>query len=217
MDSFAKLSPLQADLLRAFFDREQRFVLTGGAALAGFHLGHRTSMDLDLFARPPTDLETAQRALEAAAIACGAQIKALTSFPHFHRLQARRGDEMIIVDLVIDETPQVDTCKAQVGSIRIDSLREIAANKICTLIGRSEIRDLVDLQAILGAGLTLESALADASLKDSSVNPATLAWILDELRIHEDAPVPGPSSAAELDAFRQQLVGRLRRLALPKT
>jgi hypothetical protein len=43
------LDRFQQEILEAFFDREQRFFLTGGAALAGFHLGHRTTRDLDLF------------------------------------------------------------------------------------------------------------------------------------------------------------------------
>ena len=37
------------DFLTAFFQREHRFFLTGGAALVGFHLGHRETYDLDLF------------------------------------------------------------------------------------------------------------------------------------------------------------------------
>jgi hypothetical protein len=45
----SKLSPLQLAVIRAFFEREHDFFLTGGAALAGFHLGHRTTGDLDLF------------------------------------------------------------------------------------------------------------------------------------------------------------------------
>jgi hypothetical protein len=51
MASFApsKLTSLQRDVLDAFFQRERGFFLTGGAALAGFHLGHRTTDDLDLF------------------------------------------------------------------------------------------------------------------------------------------------------------------------
>ena len=41
MASFApsKLTALQRDVLEAFFQRERGFFLTGGAALAGFHLG----------------------------------------------------------------------------------------------------------------------------------------------------------------------------------
>ncbi len=43
------LSALQQDVPAAFFSREHRFFLTGGAALAGFYLGHRETHDLDLF------------------------------------------------------------------------------------------------------------------------------------------------------------------------
>ena len=37
----SRLTRLQADVLASFFEREQRFYLTGGGALAGYHLGHR--------------------------------------------------------------------------------------------------------------------------------------------------------------------------------
>jgi hypothetical protein len=43
------LTALQAEVLGEFFRREQGFFLTGGAALAGFHLCHRETHDLDLF------------------------------------------------------------------------------------------------------------------------------------------------------------------------
>src|SRR3954469_945439 len=45
MDSSApsKLTAFQREVLDAFFQRERGFFLTGGAALAGFHLGHRTT------------------------------------------------------------------------------------------------------------------------------------------------------------------------------
>lgn len=45
----SKLTALRREILDAFFQRERGFFLTGGAALAGFHLGHRTTDDLDLF------------------------------------------------------------------------------------------------------------------------------------------------------------------------
>lgn len=62
MDSLVPgLSRLQRDLLREFFARSRGFALTGGGALVGFHLGHRTSQDLDLFTRPPADLIEARR------------------------------------------------------------------------------------------------------------------------------------------------------------
>jgi predicted nucleotidyltransferase component of viral defense system len=213
--SASRLSRLQSDILLAFFAREQGFVLTGGGALAGFHLGHRESKDLDLFARPPADLDLAERALDDAARACGAVSKAEVRYAEFRRFLVKRGEESTLVDLVIDRAPEVDPVKATFGSVRVDSLREIAANKICTLLSRSEIRDLVDLYMLIESGIDLERALQDAERKDAGVNPATLAWLLGELRIAPDAPLPGGLDTAAVRRFQEDLIRRLRALALP--
>jgi predicted nucleotidyltransferase component of viral defense system len=101
------LTPLQRDLLAGFFSRERRLVLTGGAALAGFYLGHRTTEDLDLFSPPGLDLDEAERAVVAAALERGATIERLRTYPDFHRRIARRGVEQCIIDLVIDRAPRV--------------------------------------------------------------------------------------------------------------
>jgi hypothetical protein len=214
MGSSPGLSPLQAELLAAFFAREQRFVLTGGGALVGFHLHHRTSDDLDLFAKPPVELEDGKRALLAAANAIGATTESLRTFPEFQRSLVRRGTDAVIVDLVIDRAPDVDAPITVGGGIRIHSMREIAANKVCALLGRGEIRDLIDLRALLARGADLPVALADAAHKDGGVSAPTLAWIVDGIRIGADAPLAGVT-AEELDAFRRELVQRLRAIALP--
>jgi hypothetical protein len=137
------------------------------------------------------------------------------SFPEFRRFLVERSGENTLVDLVIDRTPDVDPDKAVFGSVRVDSLREIAANKICALVGRSEIRDLIDLRAMLLAGIDLRRALDDAMRKDGGVNPAILAWLLDELVIGRDAVLPGGVDPQALDRFRHDLAGTLRRFAYP--
>lgn len=214
MDSSRGLSPLQADLLREFFARERRFVLTGGGALVGYHLQHRTSDDIDLFTKPPVTLEDGRLALDAAAAALGATSQSLRSSPEFQRTLVQRGEESAVVDLVVDRAPDVDAAVDGPGGIRMHSLREIAANKVCALIGRGEIRDFVDLRMILLHGLELADVLADAERKDGGVAAATLAWILDGLRIGSEAEVPGVT-AAELETFRRELVVKLRALAKP--
>jgi len=135
------------------------------------------------------------------------------SFPS--RLGSLQRDLLDAVDLVIDRAPAVDAPVA-VGRIVIDSMREIAANKLCALLGRGEIRDLVDLKCLLDRGITLESALGDAARKDAGADAATLAWLLDQLSIARDARVPGGVDAAELERFRVDLVRRLRRIAFPR-
>ncbi|HEX5052674.1 MAG TPA: nucleotidyl transferase AbiEii/AbiGii toxin family protein [Planctomycetota bacterium] len=98
--------------------------------------------------------------------------------------------------------------------MRLHSLREIAANKVCALPGRGEIRDLIDLRAILRRGLDLRAVLTDAERKDGGVSAATLAWLIDAIKIGIDARLPGVS-AQELDAFRRDLVRQLRAIDIP--
>lgn len=206
----SRLTSLQRDLLLAFFKGEQRFFLTGGAALAGFYFGHRDTEDLDLFTVPGTDLTEAAQRFTAAAAEAGVEVVRTRSHPDFCRLTARRGAEATIVDLVVDRAPMVDPEKATFGSVRVDTLREIAANKICTLISRSEIKDLTDLKQLVEAGVDLHQAFEDASRKEGSADPATLAWILDELVIGPTARLPGGIDPRSLDEFRRKLVVRLR-------
>lgn len=209
----SRLTALQRDLLAAFFERETRLYLTGGGALAGFYLGHRDTEDLDLFGVPGVDLQDAARALDAAAVACGASLKPMQAYPDFRRFLAVRGEEQCIVDLVIDRAPTVDPAKAAFGAIRVDTLREIAANKICTVLSRSEIKDLVDLEALINAGIDLDQAFVDAQKKDGSADPATLAWVLDQISIGPKAALPGGVDPVQLLAFRDALTAKLRAMA----
>lgn len=213
----SRLTRLQQDLLAAFFAREKRFFLTGGGALAGYYFGHRDTEDIDLFSAPGPDLAEVAQALVEAADACGASIEAQRTYRDFRRFVVRRGAEECIVDLVIDRAPMLVADKPSFGDIRVDALREIAANKICTLLSRSEIKDLVDLRALIDAGVDLEQAFADAQQKDAGAEMATLAWILDELRIGPDARLPGGTDPVALDEFRRRLVERLGKLSFDRT
>jgi len=213
--SSSGLTALQKEVLAGFMASIPGFVLTGGAALVGYHLGHRQTKDLDLFSSEEgVDLDLAGLALEKTAEDLGAELTLLQSYPRFRRYEVRRGAETHLVDLVLDLTPRV-TAPEIIGGVHVESMAEIAANKLCTLVGRAEIRDLVDLMAMLDVGISLEEALDTAQIKEGGVDAATLAWILDEIHIGEDAVVPGALGAKELDDRRQELVRRLRRLAFP--
>ena len=141
----------------------------------------------------------------------------MQTFPDFRRYLARRVQETCIVDLVIDRVPMLDSEKRMVGQLRIDTAREIAANKICTVLGSAQIKDLVDLKFLLASGIDLSSALADAARKDAGVDPATLAWVLDQITISPEARLPGDTDTVALDEFRRELVKALQRLAFAQT
>lgn len=212
MDS--RLSPLQRDLIDGFFQRETCFFLTGGAALAGFHLGHRTTEDLDLFTTVHA-LDDGDRALRETAQALGAIVESLRTSPTFRRRLVRRGDESVVVDLVLDESPQGEAGKERRGSVVLDSAEEILANKLCTILARAEVRDIVDVLFLERAGHRAEQGLPLAARKDGGVSAAQLAWILSAVQIGDDARIPAGVSAVDLRRFIKDLESRFAVLARP--
>ncbi|TFH23974.1 MAG: hypothetical protein E4H03_04830 [Myxococcales bacterium] len=79
---------------------------------------------------------------------------------------------------------------------------------------RREIKDLVDFEQLMRSGIDVEQAILDAQRKDAGADPATLAWILDQIVIGPEARLPGGVDTARLIAFRGDLVKKLRGLAI---
>jgi predicted nucleotidyltransferase component of viral defense system len=208
------LNSFQRQVLSSFFKKENRFFLTGGAALAGFYLGHRRTKDLDLFA---TDdhLEEGAASLRAVAEELGATLETVRTSPDFRRYLLRRGEEALVIDLVRDQVPQLYPEKKVIEGIRVDLPEEILINKICTLLSRAELRDLIDVRALELAGYPIERYFQAACQKDGGLTPGQLAWVLSEIRIGDDADPPGGVSVSELRSYLRDLQSRLVRMALP--
>jgi len=208
------LTDLQAEILRRFFAARQDFFLTGGAALAGFHLHHRATHDLDLFSSSVSSLDDAERTLAGIAQQLGYTLEALRRSPSFLRFLLKGSEEGLVVDLVRDDTPQLYT-KAVFGTIIVDSAEEILANKLCTLLSRVEIRDLVDVATLARAGLDPIAAVPAAARKDGGVSASQLAWVLSSFPVPLDDSLLHGVPRQELLAFRDDLIRRLTALAFP--
>lgn len=209
------LTPLQAETLRAFFQHERGFFLTGGAALVGFYLGHRHTDDLDLFTTDDEAFERGRRVLGVIASELGATLEVRQTTPRFVRCVLSRGDDAVVVDLVRDQARQLHGDKPERDGVRIDPADEILANKLTALVGRAEERYLIDVMFLERAGLRIADALPAALAKDGGCTPATLAWLLSKVTIPDDAALPAGVSPQELRTFVADLVVRLRRAALP--
>lgn len=97
----------------------------------------------------------------------------------------------------------------------MDSTREIAANKLCALLGRREPRDLVDIFALFAHGHALPSSLADARVKDAGLEPGTLSWVLSEWKLGPATPLPEGVTLEQVESMRSELIERLLVLAVP--
>ena len=203
----SRLGALQRRILSILAGFDPPWRLTGGAALAGYHLGHRTTRDLDLFfARSaldsiPTEIESTLRA-------AGLAVRVEREAPGYRRYVVEDGAERTIVDLVAEPVPPVLPAVEAAPGVRVDSAQEILANKLTALLGRSALRDLVDVDALLRAGADFDLALTHAAMKDGGFSPPTLAWVLDQLPVEPLARSAGLDPAPLLVA-RAYLVRRL--------
>lgn len=212
--SRGSLDDLQVRVLDALAGVDPPFVLTGGGALAGVHLGHRTTRDLDLFWRNRDRLGNLPDLVRQRLTNVGLSVKSLQTAPSFVQLQINDGNSVVTVDLVAEPSDAIEQAESHtIGKeeILVDSKRAILAEKLCALLERAEVRDLIDVEALLQRGESLEVAIADAPRRDTGFSPLTLAWVLRDLNVTELAASAGLSGevAGRLDEFRKYLIEML--------
>jgi hypothetical protein len=145
----ALLRPGQQALLGAFARSPLvgSFYLSGGTALAAFHLGHRLSDDLDFFTEAEVPVEAVLAFLRGLEM----------GVPDYQRLFDRR---IFLLPAAPGGALKVEFTRypfprceggGEVGGVRIDSLRDILSNKLLALAERTEPKDLVDLYCGLRA------------------------------------------------------------------
>ena len=214
VSSGGRLDALQLRVLETLADVEPRFVLSGGAALAGIYLGHRTTRDLDLFWRNRAQLGGLAAIVEQRLARAGLSVAAIQTTPAFVRFQVSDGTSAVVVDLISEPTDAIDTAETHYlgrAAILVDSPRAILAEKLCALLERSELRDLIDVEALMKSGERLDVAIADAPQRDGGFSSLTLAWLLEDFDVIALAKATGldDAQAVDLDVFRQELIDRL--------
>jgi len=132
----------------------------------------------------------------------------------FLRLQVCDDEESTVVDFVAEPVPTIRQPEHHpLGSatIPVDARHEILVNKLCALLSRSELRDLIDVRALLADRSDLRQALLDAPRKDAGFSAATLAWVLRNLAIATMAKSLGlgPEEAHALEGYREELLAQL--------
>jgi Nucleotidyl transferase AbiEii toxin, Type IV TA system len=219
--SAGKLTALQVRILGTLAGLTPRWTLSGGGALAGVYTQHRTTRDLDLFYQARRALEHAPEDAKARLEAVGLAVAVQQRAEAFCRFEVRDAGEMTLVDLVADPVPLAEPpVEVDLGGARIwvDTPHQILVNKLCALLSRSELRDLEDVQALVGTGLDLQRALADAPAQDGGFSPLTFAWVLRQLPIAAMAAALGSTedSVRALERYRDELVEHVLAQAVPE-
>jgi len=162
----------------------RHFYLSGGTALAAYYLRHRFSDDLDFFTAGDADAMFLRAFAEKLKTALGA------TAAHFQRLYDRnqlffrlRADapEELKIEFTRYPFPQFEEPSLHDG-VRIDSLRDIAANKLAALLDRFEPKDFVDLYFLLHR-FALADIRRDAEKKfGTAIDPIVLGGELMKVK-----------------------------------
>lgn len=210
----ARLSALQWRVLEVLSGLEPPFTLTGGSALIGFYLPHRATRDLDLIWRRRQLLERITAETRAVLEAAGLEVADVQAAGTFHRFRVSDGLDVTLLDLVAEPMAPIQPPRQRnlgEASVLVDSPHEILVSKLVALLGRSELRDLQDVKALVESGEDLQRALADAPRKGGGFSPLTLAWLLRSFPEEALGQALGWSAEeiAEIQRFKHLLIGRL--------
>lgn len=156
----------------------KRFYLTGGTALAEFYLKHRLSDDIDLFNE---DQEIDQKLVEVFLRKISPRLKVVKiKKSQFLGLVSYKlvfkDKQELKVDFNFYPFPRI--AKGQkYHDLEIDSIYDIAANKVHTLFMKPRARDYIDLYFILSKfKYNLSKLILNAKAKfDWHIDPVTLS------------------------------------------
>ncbi|OHA24525.1 MAG: hypothetical protein A3D52_02845 [Candidatus Taylorbacteria bacterium RIFCSPHIGHO2_02_FULL_44_36] len=124
------------------------FYLTGGTALAEFYLGHRLSDDLDFFSEKEVDAGAVSAVLKK--IKLKVKIKSFRYEQSFNRnlFFLEIGNEIIKTEFTYFPFTIIEAGE-KLEQLCIDSLIDIAVNKLFTIYQKPRSRDFIDLYCIL--------------------------------------------------------------------
>ncbi|MBI2475764.1 MAG: nucleotidyl transferase AbiEii/AbiGii toxin family protein [Candidatus Taylorbacteria bacterium] len=166
------------------------FYLTGGTALAEYYLGHRLSEDLGFFAEE--EFEPLAISAFFKKIETKAGIRKITYEQSFNRnlffLELK--SDGIKTEFTYFPFPRIEKGK-KIGKLDVDSLLDIAVNKLFTIYQKPRTRDFIDLYCILQKEKTwtLDDLIVKAQIKfDHFLEPLQLSGQFTKAETLKDYP-----------------------------
>lgn len=181
-----------------------RVYLTGGTALAAFYLNHRESEDLDFFSEEEIEPLAVETFLKASKIELGFEtFEFQRSFNRSLYFLHFSDGELLKTEFTYYPFPRLAKGLSD-GNLAVDSLRDIAVNKVFTVSQQIRARDFVDLYFILRKEpWQLSDLIKDARIKfDARIDPIQLGAQLLNVRELKDLPrMRVPLDAEDMAGF----------------
>ncbi len=144
-----ELTSLQKKVLKLFSDSDlkERFYWTGGTALSTLYLQHRRSEDLDFFSDEPFSHDQVLRFVRK--LKRQLNLDEVEEQKIFDRWEFfLHNEDELRLEFVFYDHENIKARNKWKG-IEVDSLEDIAVNKVMTLFERNDPKDVVDLYYLL--------------------------------------------------------------------
>lgn len=180
MTKSAILTPDQ-ELLLSVLAHERHitssFYLSGGTALAEFYLHHRLSEDLDFFSEEEVDSVGLSALIKKVSGRAG--ITEVTFETSFNRnlFFVRMAHSVVKTEFTYYPFARIEPGLTY-GALAVDSLLDIAVNKVFTISQKPRSRDFIDLYSILQErpDLNIEGLILKAKVKfDHHIDPLQMS------------------------------------------
>lgn len=217
------INGVQESILHRFgkVPESDAFYLTGGTALSRFYLRHRQSNDLDFFSATEELIDPFSRRLEEALRSAGMAVERNRGFRSFVELVVQEGGEQTVIHLALDAPFRFEPVKTfpEYSGLKVDSLTDIASNKLLALFGRAALRDFIDVHALVQQGHFSPRVLMEkAKQKDPGFDLYWLGVVFERLKTFPEnspdmlllvKPVPFKELRVFFDNWRQEIADGL--------
>lgn len=126
----------------------KKFYFTGGTVLAAFYLHHRESEDLDFFSEKDFENKNIDKFVDQIAGALKSELR-FTQIEDTRIYELFRGNKLLIkIDFNYYPYKRLKG-GLKIQGVAVDSIYDIAVNKLQTIISRTQVKDFVDLYFLL--------------------------------------------------------------------
>ncbi len=159
------LTPLQKTIINKVAGEPKLadFYLTGGTALAAYYFHHRVSDDLDLFSFNDLDTFFIHEFVNKLKVELAAEAVRFEKLHDRNQFYFALDGEELKIEFTKYPFRQLENPKIE-ERLKVDSLRDIGANKLMAALERFDPKDFVDLYYLLKS-TKLESIRKDAETK----------------------------------------------------
>lgn len=191
----------------------KRFYLTGGTALSEFYLHHRISYDLDFFTEKEEVNQTVIEAFlkKVSPTLSIMKIKRSQFLGLFSCVLVFDDGQELKVDFNYYPFPRIQE-GTKYKNLDVDSVYDIAANKLQTIFTKARSRDYLDLYFIMQKyDYSLDKLILDAKAKfDWNIDKLTLASQFIKARdVDESSMVIAPFNKKDMEKFFLKLAKSL--------